>query len=360
MLELDFSFHPADAHPEILQMTAAPQIVATNLVRPFRWTDAPGLHDLMHAVGDRGHRAERHDLANFDAELKLPRVKPTSNVFVIEVSGGVAGYSSVYPELDIGRAVVTIAVAPDQRRRGLGRALMTRALERARSIGARMVHVPATAGDQASGAMLQRFAFSPVRHFLRMICKVAPSERKGLDGGYEIRQLRSDEASALAALQNAVFAGTWGYSANTPEEVEARLALPGRGPANAYFICEAEKPVAYAWSHLYHDANGLIGTVYMTGVHPSYRRLGLGESVVSGAVRALFESGAGQVDLEVDSQNILAVNLYERLAFTRRGGTFWYELGLRQPPWGQGSRAQVRGPGDQTYPRPALGPGTHP
>ncbi|MBI4219339.1 MAG: GNAT family N-acetyltransferase [Chloroflexi bacterium] len=309
-------------------MTAAPRVVATNLVRPFRWTDAQGLHEVMHAVGDRGHRAEGHDIADFEAELRLPRVKPTSNIFVVDASRGVAGYASVFPELDIGRAVVTIGVAPDRRRRGLGRALLTRALERARSIGARAAHVPATAGDQASGAMLQRSGFSPVRHFLRMVCRTLPPARGELRG-YELRHVRSDEAVVLAALQNTVFAGTWGYSANTSEEVEARLGLPGRGPQYAYFVCEAERPVAYAWSHLYHDSSGLVGTVYMTGVHPSYRRLGLGESVVAAAVRSLFEEGAMQVDLEVDSQNVLAVNLYERLAFKRRGGTFWYERPLR-------------------------------
>jgi mycothiol synthase len=297
--------------------------------RTFQWSDSAGLHRLMHEVGDRSHRAEEHAIEEFDAELRAPRANPTRNVFIVERDGDVIGYSSAFPDLNIGRTVIRFGISPGHRRRGLGLALLTRAVERSRGIGARLAHVPAPAGDAASGALLQKAGFAPVRHFLRMVCARKPDDRPPARVGFDMREATSGDAGALSELQNAVFDGAWGYSPHTGDEIAALLGLPGRGPERVLLLCQRERLVAYAWTHLFQRAAGPAGIVTMTGVHPAFRRLGLGEAIAAAGVRSLFEAGAKSVELEVDSKNALAVGMYEHLGFVRRGGTFWYERRLK-------------------------------
>jgi len=220
-------------------------------------------------------------------------------------------------------------VSQRHRRKGLGVALLHRAVERSRGVGARIVHVPATAGDLASGGLLQKAGFAPVRHFLHMVCGSLPAVSTVARRGFELRSPDPGEAAGLADLQNAVFEGSWGYSPHTGDEIAALLSLPGRGPDRVLTLTESGRPIAYAWTHLFRSGGAWNGTLTMNGVHPAYRRVGLGEMIAAAGVRSLFEAGAASVDLEVDGTNALAVRLYERLGFRRRGGTFWYERRLK-------------------------------
>jgi mycothiol synthase len=305
------------------------QATLTSLIRSFHWPDLAGLHSLVHEVGDRSHPSEDHPLEHFEAEFRAPRWNAPRDVSIAVNGAGVVGYSSAFPELNIGRTVVRFGVSVRYRRKGLGLALLNRAVERSRALGARSVHVPATAGDLASGALLQRADFTPVRHFLRMVCGSLPAVSTAARRGFEQRSAVLADAAELAELQNAVFEGTWGYSPLTGDEVAALMALPGRGPERVLLLTESGRPIAYAWTHLFRRGGAWNGTLMMNGVHPAYRRLGLGEMIAAAGVRSLFEAGAVSVDLEVDGTNALAVRMYENLGFRRRGGTFWYERRLK-------------------------------
>ena len=48
-------------------------------------------------------------------------------------------------------------------------------------------------------------------------------------------------------------------------------------------------------------------------VHESWRRQGLGESILQLAFRTFQERGAARVDLKVEVQNAGAIRLYERV-----------------------------------------------
>lgn len=311
----------------ITERTVSPSEI-THRIRPFEWSDSSRIHALIHEIGDRSHRGWDHDVAEFEAELRLPGVSPLTNLFVAEAGGEVVGFASTRPELSLGRAIVRFGVAPGQRRRGIGTELINAALQRSKLLGARLGHVPAPGGDAAAGSFLQKNGFAPARHFIRMVCSAQP-EPIAPKPGFENRQLQPDEAGALADLHNAVFDGTWGFARISEAEMTAFLALSGRGPERALVVSDARRLIAFAWTHLLKARSGPVGTVLATGVHPAFRRLGLGESITAEGVRSLFDAGAAEVDLEVDSKNVLASGMYERLGFRRRGGTFWYEKRIR-------------------------------
>lgn len=59
-----------------------------------------------------------------------------------------------------------------------------------------------------------------------------------------------------------------------------------------------------------------IGAIQNVGVLPEYRRQGLGQALVQGALQGFLQAGVKRVTLEATSDNLSAVNLYNRIGFT--------------------------------------------
>jgi mycothiol synthase len=63
----------------------------------------------------------------------------------------------------------------------------------------------------------------------------------------------------------------------------------------------------------------------MLGVDTDYRGKGLGKELLVAGLLHLSNKGRELVDITVDSQNIVAVALYDSVGFQRHGETVWYE-----------------------------------
>lgn len=59
-----------------------------------------------------------------------------------------------------------------------------------------------------------------------------------------------------------------------------------------------------------------LGAIQNVGVLPEYRRRGLGQMLVQGALQGFQQAGVKRVTLEATSDNLAAVNLYDRIGFT--------------------------------------------
>ena len=64
------------------------------------------------------------------------------------------------------------------------------------------------------------------------------------------------------------------------------------------------------------DASGA-GSIQNIGVVPGHRGLGLGSVLIAQALRGFADQGLGRATLEVTADNIRAVQLYQRLGFSR-------------------------------------------
>lgn len=72
------------------------------------------------------------------------------------------GYHDDEPELHVGH-IMNLAVARDQRRRGLGSALLRAGLDYLRSLGARTVELEVRVNNQPAIRLYQKFGFTVVR-----------------------------------------------------------------------------------------------------------------------------------------------------------------------------------------------------
>ena len=59
-----------------------------------------------------------------------------------------------------------------------------------------------------------------------------------------------------------------------------------------------------------------VGAIQNVAVLPEYRRRGLGQALVQGALQGFQHVGIKRVTLEATADNLSAVNLYERIGFT--------------------------------------------
>ena len=59
-----------------------------------------------------------------------------------------------------------------------------------------------------------------------------------------------------------------------------------------------------------------VGAIQNVAVLPEYRRQGIGQALVQGALRGFQRAGIQRVTLEATSDNLTAVNLYHRIGFT--------------------------------------------
>ena len=102
---------------------------------------------------------------------------------------------------------------------------------------------------------------------------------------YIIRSLRSGEESALTTIQNRSFRGVWGFNPNTREEISYRINLTSCSAEDVIMIYAGNKPVAYCWTRIDHEANAKrrenTGEIHMLGVDPDFRRESIGRNVLT-------------------------------------------------------------------------------
>ncbi|MCH8808367.1 MAG: GNAT family N-acetyltransferase [Proteobacteria bacterium] len=150
-----------------------------------------------------------------------------------------------------------------------------------------------------------------------------------LPDGFGLRAFRLDRDEAdLTSIQNAAFREHWGFCPNTVEEIAARVRMESTDPEGIIFISSGESLAGYNWTLRNENEYGSVGFVAMTGVHPSFRGNGLGTAVVVTGMEYLRDQGIDAIELEVDSTNTPAVELYRKLGFKPVHHTVWYEKRL--------------------------------
>lgn len=141
----------------------------------------------------------------------------------------------------------------------------------------------------------------------------SPNEVK-LAGGFHIRPLqRASEVNAYVELHRSVFESKnmtveWrNRTLQRPEYIPDLdlVAVAPNGQLAAFCICWLAK-----------DEKGTIsGQIEPLGVHAEYRRLGLGQAILSEGLRRLQSKGAGQIYVQTDHYRNAAFKLYESSGF---------------------------------------------
>lgn len=296
-------------------------------LRRFNWNDLQRTARLFTEISGAGGTEKEASPELVRQMLAHPSVSPETNLTLAESGSELVGYYQLFPEIPIRRAVVQGGVASGSRGRGIGGRLLDAALEQVAALDVDVLHIQASADDADARHMLESRGFRQVKDYWQMRWEGAELPTLALRDNFRLKpfQLGEDEAM-LTALQNAAFGQHWGFCPNTVEEIAARVRIQNTDPEGIIFIMDGDTPAGYNWTLRNENQHGKIGFVSMTGVHPDYRGNGLGTAVVVTGMEYLRDQGVDAVELEVDSENTPARELYLKLGYRQVHHSVWYEL----------------------------------
>jgi mycothiol synthase len=184
------------------------------------------------------------------------------------------------------------------------------------------------------GRLLEEEGFSPVRIYWDMLWQpvgardASPLPQVVVPDGFSIRPFRPEDVQALTDVQNAAFAGSWGFCPNTVEQIRYRSSMSNTRPQGILFLCHGPQVAGYCWTSVT-SAQGLAkGTISMIGVVPYYRGQGLSRPILLAAMTYLQSVGVADIGLHVDGNNAPAIQLYASVGFERVAELQWFQSSL--------------------------------
>jgi mycothiol synthase len=234
-----------------------------------------------------------------------------------------------YAQVDLGgtsRAGAELVVHPLVRRRGIGLAVLSRAMHvaaaRDRSL-ALWAH-----GDLPAARRLARSRnLAVVRELWRMERPLPAPDDLAAEGlaagdapdGFRVRTfVPGEDEPAWVRLNSRVFAEHPEQGRVTMADVRAREAEDWFD-ADGFVLVERTsdgEPVGYCWTKIPPETPRT-GEIYVLGVDASARGTGLGGWLLRAGLEKLSARGATTVELYVDGDNEAAVAVYERAGFKR-------------------------------------------
>lgn len=200
---------------------------------------------------------------------------------------------------------LTLAVAPQARRRGLAARLLAEVgpAERAWSHGD---HPGAAALAARTGWRRTRELWVMRRPTSQELPPLVVPE------GVEVRSYRDGDADQVLAVNAAAFAHHPEQGSLDHTGLAERMAEPWWDPAGLLVAVEGETVLAFHWTKQ-HSAE--LGEVYVVAVGPGAQGRGLGRVVTLAGLHHLAGLGVAEVLLYVESDNAPAVRLYSSLGF---------------------------------------------
>jgi mycothiol synthase len=251
------------------------------------------------------------------------------------IAGGdqIIGYAHLDPTDKVAGPSAELVVHPMKRRRGLGRALVMRALAVAReSDPSGRLRLWAHGDHPSAGALAVSLGFTRARVLWQMRRSLyAPIAPAPLPEGVRIRAFRPGQDEQEWLRVNArVFANHPEQGRWTEADLRVRMAERWFDP-EGFLVAEREpdgRLLGFHWTKIHGSVqdpaeddpthqHGAIGEVYVLGVDPDAHGIGLGAALTAEGLTHLRHRGLDQAMLYVDESNTAAVALYSRLGFVR-------------------------------------------
>jgi mycothiol synthase len=177
---------------------------------------------------------------------------------------------------------------------------------------------PQPADDATAAAA----GFRPDRDLLQLRCPLPHPDQPVVPDGVRLRAfVPGVDDDAWLALNRTAFAGHPEQGAVGHADLAARMAEPWFDAEGFVLAEDGDGLAGFCWTKRHpadpDPAVGVLGEIYVIGVHPSRAGRGLGRVLVLAGLDHLASTGARTGMLFVDGDNQSAVALYERLGFHR-------------------------------------------
>jgi mycothiol synthase len=259
---------------------------------------------------------------------------------LVEKKGEVIGYAHLDQTDLVAGPSVELVVDPKFRGAGVGKQLLSKAIEICGKELRLWVH-----GDQpAANALATSFGFEKIRTVLQMSRALTdiqqlPDLGKEVGKDIVIRSfLPGIDSDAWLSLNNKVFKehpeqGNWQLT-----DLNIRLGEEWFDEQGFFLAKINNKIIGSTWTKIHgshthkHEgeieshAHPAIGEIYITAVDQEYSGRGIGKVLTITALNYLKYQGLSNAMLYVDFDNKAALNLYESLGFIQSGMDILYKL----------------------------------
>ena len=299
-------------------------MIKTPVIQDFRWSDLNSLTELLPDIWPTETPDHPLDLFSLKQYLKDGITSRNRKCILISDQGRNIGYLFMTYEKPISRLILEGGIHSRFRGKGLGKLLISRGLEEAKSWGAQTINVPIPVQTRHLTNLLNSAGLKHVRTHWHMKRPNTSIPVPKIPESLQLQYLSKGQEQAFASLQNNCFRGEWGFSPNTKKQIGTSLQYPGNYDNGVLLLKDKNHFIGYNWTLLISNTISVEGVISMTGVLPEYRGQGLGKLVVTLGIDQLQKRGAAGTRLTVDADNTPARELYLKLGFEKIRQTLWY------------------------------------
>ena len=210
--------------------------------------------------------------------------------------------------------VLDLAVAPDARGQGEGRALVEAVLREVRDEGPAELTAWSHADHPAAAALAGELGFERARELWVMSREAGPVQVPAIPG-VTIRGYRDPDAAEIVRVNAAAFAHHPEQGSMDASQLAERMAEPWFDP-DGLLVADARPAqdglLAFHWTKQHSPE---LGEVYVVAVDPAAQGRGLGRAVTAAGLAHLAARGVRRIFLYVESDNEAAVATYSKLGF---------------------------------------------
>jgi mycothiol synthase len=228
---------------------------------------------------------------------------------------------------------VELVVDPDHRSFGIGKQLLSKAVE----ICGQNLRLWVHGENEAAAALADSFNFEKIRAVLQMQKQLTDIEKlPEIDPKIIIRSfLPGLDSNDWLSLNNKVFKDHPEQSDWQLSDLNHRLGEEWFDEKGFFIASLNNQMIGSTWTKIHgaltHDHGGshdhpAIGEIYITAVDPDYSGSGLGRALTITALNYLKYQGLKDAMLYVDFDNTRALKLYNSLGFTESGKDILYRL----------------------------------
>lgn len=308
--------------------------------------DRPAVRDLIAAANEFDGVPLAITLEEVEQDLDDEDVVLATDTRVaVDGDGALIGYAFTFhipSDANEERCYVFGDVHPSWRRRGVGGALMTWAVERASEqlLASdhdlpRSIRIDAYDYCEADHRLAARHGFVPVRYFeelLRPLTDLPPEPSPGVIAGLRIVPWPVDRSEEIRAEKNAAFADHWGSTPTSPSNWQEMTR--GHGAfLDASFVCvdADDRIVAHCLNSRYPEDDGLLGRsdgwISSLGTLREWRGRGVASALIASSLHAFARAGLTHASIGVDSDSPTgAARLYRALGFEPRQRSITHQL----------------------------------
>ena len=221
-------------------------------------------------------------------------------------------------------------VRPEQRRRGIGRALLhwTEARSReaaAESTGSQPQATSTWVSETQAGAvaLFESEGYERVRYGFMMVRNLAdPIPDAALPEGLEVRPVVEADHRRIWEADTEAFRDHWDAGERTEEDFVGWFSTPGIDTSMWRVAWDGDEVAGSVMNFVFAEENDKLGVrrgwLEHISVRRPWRRRGLAAALIADSLRELRARGLDEAALGVDSENLSgALRLYESLGFRR-------------------------------------------